>query len=234
VGNEAAALNGRATAIGNEAQAGGARSTALGNQAISRGRASVAVGNNAQTGVPGVGARNAIAVGNNTNAQADGSVAIGADSDDNGAVATQENQFVLGTANHTYTAPGITSDLSRARQSGPLELVTTDAAGNLASDGGEIFRDLGKHGAGIAIATALENPDLVANETFGLAANFGFFEGNTAFAVSAMGVLGHNFMGGGERWALSGGVGFSLNDENYGRQSTDRTVAGRAGVQVSW
>jgi hypothetical protein len=41
-------------------------------------------------------------------------------------------------------------------------------------------------------------------------------------------------MGGGERWALSGGVGFSLNEKDYGGHSTDRTVGGRAGVQVSW
>jgi hypothetical protein len=182
-----------------------------------------------------------VAIGRNTNAQAAGSVAIGADStaDPNipgsgGAVASLQNQFVLGTANHTYTAPGITSDLSRARQSGPLEVATTDAAGNLASDGGQIFSQLGKQSAGIAIATALENPDLVANETFGLAANLGFFEGNTAIAVSAMGVLGRNFMGGGERWAVSGGVGVSLNEKDFGGQSTDRTVAGRAGVQVTW
>jgi hypothetical protein len=179
-----------------------------------------------------------VAIGRNTNAQAAGSVAIGTDSTDdpntNGAVATLENEFVLGTANHTYTARGITSDASLARQDGPLELVTTDAEGHLASDGGEIFNRLGEHGAGIAIAMAVENPDLVANETFGLSANVGFFEGNTALGIAAMGVLGHDFMGGGERWALSGGVGFSLNEKDYGGHSTDRTVGGRAGVQVSW
>jgi hypothetical protein len=141
---------------------------------------------------------------------------------------------VLGTANHTYTAPGITSAESRNRQSGPLEVATTDSSGHLATDGGQIFRELGEQGAGIAIAMALENPDLVGNETFGLAANLGFFEGNTALGVALMGVLGHNFVGGGERWAVSGGVGVSLNENEFGGQSVDRTVAGRAGVQVSW
>ncbi len=243
IGGRAEARNGRATAIGADALATGGRTTAIGNQARASGSGSVAVGDNAQTGFPiqNGGVPNAVAVGRNTKALAAGSVAIGADStatsadpNSGGAVARLENEFVLGTVNHTYTAPGITSDLSRERQSGPLELVTTDADGHVASDGGQIFRDLGKQGAGIAIATALENPDLVGNETFGLAANMGSFDGNTAIAVSAMGVLGRDFLGSGERWAVSGGVGVSLNEKDYGGQNTDRAVAGRAGVQVTW
>jgi hypothetical protein len=234
LGSESQALNGRATAVGNEAIAGGARSVAIGNEAIARGTGSVAIGDNAETGTTGVGVPNATAVGRNTAAQATGSVAIGADSGGNGAVASLQNEFVLGTANHTYTAGGITSGVSRDRQSGPLEVVTTDSQGHLASDGGEIFSKLGEHGAGIAIAVAMENPDLVGAETFGLAANIGFFDGNTALALSAMGVIGHNFMGGNERWAVSGGVGVSLNENEFGGQDADRTVAGRAGIQVSW
>lgn len=34
--------------------------------------------------------------------------------------------------------------------------------------------------------------------------------------------------------ALADRIGVSLNENNFGGQSTDRTVAGRAGVQVSW
>ena len=253
VGNEAVAGGVRSTALGTQAEAQGDFSTAVGESSIAggpnsvavgtlsraRGGGAVAIGDGAQTGNDGGGgpvtiAPNAVAIGRNTQAEATGSVAIGTDSDGAGAFAGQENEFVLGTANHTYTAPGITEPESRARQSGPLELVTTDEDGHLASDGGEIFNRLGEHGAGIAIAMAVENPDLVANETFGLSANVGFFEGNTALGIAAMGVLGHDFMGGGERWALSGGVGFSLNEKDYGGHSTDRTVGGRAGVQVSW
>jgi trimeric autotransporter adhesin len=149
-------------------------------------------------------------------------------------VSDQRNEFVLGTANHTYTAPGITSDLSRERQSGPLEVVTSDSQGHLASDGGLLFNKLGEYGAGIAIAMSLENPDLVANERFGIAANLGFFDGNVALGVSMMGVLGHDFAGYGERWALSGGVGVTLDSGSYGGHDSNNTVAGRAGVQVSW
>ena len=134
----------------------------------------------------------------------------------------------------TYTMRGIASEKSRSFQNGPLEIATTDAAGNLASDGGQIFNKLSEQGAGIALAVAMENPDLVANETFGLAANIGFFEGNSALALSGIGVLGYDFVGGDDRWVISGGVGVSLNEKDYGGHKADRTVAGRAGIQVSW
>ncbi|WP_088342994.1 MULTISPECIES: hypothetical protein [Rhodomicrobium] len=217
-----------ASGFGSEVAAFTQGGTAYGAFSRTSGNAATAIGAGSEAG------ENATALGAGTSANANGSVAVGRDSSGNGAVASKENEFVLGTANHTYTAPGITSDLSRERQTGPLEVVTTDSNGHLASDGGQIFRELGEQGAGIAIATALENPDLVGNETFGLAANVGFFEGNSALAVAAMGVIGQNFMGGNERWAISGGVGVSLNENNYGGHQTDRTVAGRAGVQVSW
>src|SRR5690606_34691961 len=102
---------------------------------------------------------NATAVGTNASAAPKGSAAFGAN-----AVATMSNQQVFGTKANTYTTPGITSGLSRSRQSGPLEVVTSDAHGNLATDGGEIYKKLDEAEAGIAIAIAMENPDLVAGE----------------------------------------------------------------------
>lgn len=47
--------------------------------------------------------------------------------------------MMFGTASNTYTMPGIISDASRAAQTGPLELVTSDANGNLATDGGSLL-----------------------------------------------------------------------------------------------
>ena len=41
--------------------------------------------------------------------------------------------MVFGTASNTYTAPGITSSASKAAQSGPTQIVTADAGGNLAT-----------------------------------------------------------------------------------------------------
>jgi len=202
-------------AIGTGSLATGNHGIAIGTQSRARGGNSMALGHGTATNGPG-------------------GVAIGADSQGNGAQSLRENHFVLGTQNHTYSAPGITSDESRSFQQGPLQVLTTDAAGNLASDGGLLFEELSKMGGGVAIAMALENPDLVGNERFGLAGNVAFWEDNVALGFTAMGVLGHNFLGTGERWALSGGVGFTVQEESYGGRKSQSSVGGRAGLQVTW
>lgn len=61
--------------------------------------------------------------------------------------------MALMASTQTYTTPGITSNESRNRQSGPLQLVTTDANGNLAADNGDTFRAIAKLQAGVALAT---------------------------------------------------------------------------------
>ena len=128
-----------------------------------------------------------------------------------------------------YTTPGITSVASKAAQAGPLEVVTTDANGNLASDGGEIFKRLDETESGIALAISMENPDLIAGETFGIAFNAGFYEGAEAVSLSAQGVLGHNVFTPGDRVAISGGVGVGIDN---GRGDT--TVGGRVGAQITF
>jgi trimeric autotransporter adhesin len=60
-----------------------------------------------------------VAIGGQAVAIADGGVAIGY-----GARATRANQFVFGTANSTYSIPGIMSPASRAAMSGPVQIVT--------------------------------------------------------------------------------------------------------------
>jgi trimeric autotransporter adhesin len=72
---------------------------------------------------------NSAAVGVNANATFANSAAFGT-----GATVTRVNQQVFGTALSTYTAPGITSGASLATQSGPLQIVTSDAGGNLATN----------------------------------------------------------------------------------------------------
>jgi len=49
-----------------------------------------------------------------------------------GATVTRANQVVVGTASNTYTLPGITSAASKAAQTGPTHVVTSDAFGDLA------------------------------------------------------------------------------------------------------
>jgi trimeric autotransporter adhesin len=102
-------------AIGGSANANSLTNTAGGNVAIG-------LNSNATGG-------QTTAVGSNASATLANSAAFG-----NGAVATRANQQMFGTASNTYTMAGITSAASAAAQKGPVQVVTSDAGGNLASD----------------------------------------------------------------------------------------------------
>jgi hypothetical protein len=132
-------------------EASGDYAVSIGFDATADSTSSIAVGDSSTIGADSMYAS---AYGANTSVGPDapGAVAIGTDSDGHGAAAALPNQYVMGTVNHTYTAPGITSATSKARQSGPLEVVTSDASGNLATDGGQIFATLDDHGARIGQA----------------------------------------------------------------------------------
>jgi len=73
------------------------------------------------------------------------SVALGAN-----AATTRDNQIVLGTVNETITAPGLPSASSLAAQGAIHGIVTTDANGNLASDGGALQASLDTNTSNIA------------------------------------------------------------------------------------
>jgi len=199
------------TAIGDRANASGdgTQNTAVGAFSTATGMDSTAVGTNASA----------------THAY---SAAFGHD-----ATTTRANQQVFGTANNTYTMPGITSDASRSAQSGPLEVVTSDGAGNLATDGGELFKNDSRNEAGVAAAMALQNPDLRGDMTFAVAANVGFFEDSTALGFTALGQVGENMLGMGERIAVGGGVSFSVDEPSFGGRTED-AVGGRVGVEMGW
>jgi hypothetical protein len=107
--------------------------------------------------------------------------------------------------------------------------VTSDADGNLATDGGDIFERLDEAEAGIALAISMENPDLIAGEKFGLAMNVGFYEGAEALSLSAQGVMGYNVFTEGDRVTFSGGVGVGFEN---GRGN--EVVGGRVGAQITW
>ena len=185
---------------------------------------STVVGNQAQGN-----ASNTTVVGQGASANANGAAAYG-----QGAVANLSNEQVFGTTANTYTTPGITSGLSASRQSGPLDIVTTDAAGHLASDGGSVFNALSKLEAGVAIAMSQQNPDLVASENFGIAMNAGFFDQSQALGFSAEAVAARNLFGFHDRLAFSGGVGFSLNEPTFGNRTADTQVGGHVGAQLTW
>ncbi|MEO8493925.1 MAG: hypothetical protein ABI614_02565 [Planctomycetota bacterium] len=112
--------------------------------------------------------------------------------------------MVCGTATNTYTAPGITSAASKATQTGPLEIVTSDADGNLASQTSAglglattadtmmlqqgIDRNsqgIDRNTSGVAMAMAMSGiPNtLPADATYGISANWGTFGGENAMAI---------------------------------------------------
>jgi hypothetical protein len=96
---------------------------------------------------------------------------------------------VIGTGSETTTIPGISSDLSQFRQIGLTGVVTTDQFGDLASDGGALYKQTAGIKAGAAVAMALSDPVLTENQRFGLKASVGGFDGATAFGISAAGVV---------------------------------------------
>jgi len=171
---------------------------------------------------------NSTAVGPSATATADGSAAFGY-----GAVALLADQQVFGTSSNTYVWPGITSSLSRSRQSGPLELMTTDSAGNLGSDQGDTFTTIARLQAGVAIALAAEAPSLTSSEDFGLRVGWGNFQGDAnAAAVSAIGVICRSCLALGDRVAIDASIGAGWSDNKT--YSSGNVVGGRAGIQWSW
>jgi hypothetical protein len=230
---------------GNGFSSGAQGNVVMGNEAGNNitGSNNVAIGEGAGNGL----GNDDTAIGANATVTADHSTALGAD-----AVATQDHQMVFGTKNDTYTAPGITSGLSQSRQSGPLEIVTSDKDGNLATDNGAVFNQLNSLGngidkarSGVALAIAMVGPDLVNNERFGVSASWGNFDGENAFGMGFEGVLWQNFLTTGGRFAVTGGFGVGFVDDNNNGfnhssngssngSSDDNVWGGRVGGQWTW
>ena len=136
---------------------------------------------------------------------------------------------------------------SRAAQSGPVQVVTTDANGNLASDGGAVFnninilnsnvnilnsqmarinqnldqlnRDVKRLDGGVAMAMALGGVYLPEHQRFAIHTNVGFYNGAQALAVQAVARINRTF-------TANGGVAYDLNG-NGG-------VGGRVGLSAGW
>jgi len=208
-----AQASGGGTAVGDLAQAN------VGNSAAAFGKGAQADGNRS------------VAIGANSTAAFDNSAAFGAN-----ATTVRTGQQVFGTENNTYTMPGITSDKSRRAQSGLLQLPTTDGTGNLAADGGAVFKGLARVQAGVAVALAIETPELGSGERFGMRIGWGTFDSYdssaNAFGASAIGVLGKSVFFKGDRLALDAGVGWGYSEFMDYKQNG--VVAGRAGMQLTW
>ena len=75
------------------------------------------------------------------------------------------------------------------------------------------------------MSMAMQNPDFVAGEQFGMTFNFGNFDGAGAIGVGMAGVLNDDFDGKGGRMTLGGSLGYGLESNEIGT---------RVGIQVTW
>jgi hypothetical protein len=177
---------------------------------------------------------NGIAIGNNVSVAGANGVAIGSGS----------NANFSGTAGNTYTMAGLTSAASRAAQSGPQQIVTSDAGGNLATstlaglglassaDIGAINSQLtainnrlndldtrtSRAYTGIAMAYATAGvPTLLPSEKFAATMNYGTFLGGNGLAINGAFRVSSK--------QLSGGVAYGLEGNAAG---------GRVGLRVGW
>ena len=152
---------------------------------------------------------------------------------------------MFGAATNTYTAPGITSAASKAEQTGPTQIVTSDAGGNLATSTlaglglatntdiaainsqldsmngriNDLYTRSNKAYAGVAMAFAMADvPTVMPGEHLAMTMNYGTFEGESGLAVNAAYRLANNVQ-------LAGGIGYGPNEG---------IVGGRVGLRVAW
>lgn len=233
-GTGAAALGQGSSASGNSSLAAGVGATAGGTSAIAVGQSAAATGTNALAagGNARASGTSAVAVGAGSSAAFAGSAAFGPS-----AATTRNNQVVLGSAGATISMPGITSADSRAAQQGSLALVTTDAMGNLGTDGGALGSRIMLNSQGVALGIAMENPDLVDGEHGGFAFNWGRFNGVSAFSLSGAAVLKNELFGGGKpgRISISAAVAVaSAENDPVIRRRQKASVATRVGGQITF
>jgi trimeric autotransporter adhesin len=154
-------------------------------------------------------------------------------------------QFAINLKTGSQTGPAFPSTLWKSKRTtcSDKQLCSHGAGGNLATDGGDTFKELEIFGrrldnhdkridenqSGVALAISIENPDLVGSERFGVAMNYGNFEGASALSWSAMGVLGYDVLSPGDRIAISGGFGVGLQEG-----AGDDVWGGRVGAQWTW
>jgi trimeric autotransporter adhesin len=103
--------------------------------------------------------------------------------------------------------------------------VGTPIAATDATNKAYVDKGLNKAYDGTAIALAISQPVFLPGQTFAMRAGWGDYQGQSAFGVSAAGVIAHNTFGYGSTVSLDGGIGVGTNSNS---------VAGKAGVTVGF
>ena len=102
--------------------------------------------------------------------------------------------------------------------------VGTPIFGTDAANKAYVDRGLNKAYEGTAIALAISQPIIGPNQTFAIRAGWGDYESQSAFGLSAAGIIGRDWFWGGSTVAIDGGVGLGTNN----------SVAGKAGITLAF
>ena len=217
-----------AMAVGFLSQAFGGDSTALGNYAlIGNYNDSTTVFNGATAigAASQVGASNATTIGARSTATGANSVAIGY-----GSVANQANTVSVGTVGGERRIVNVAAGTAATDAVNVSQLTTATAAINssiiglqgdvdiLYSQNRRQDRLIDKANEGVAMALAMESPNIPANSTFALSGGIGGFQGRNALATAVSAAIGENA-------TVSAGLGYGLNTGEVGY---------RAGFQVAF
>jgi hypothetical protein len=224
LGNDNIATGEGAVALGDNNSAVGLGAVALGNNSAAASAGAVAIGNLALAN-----GTNGVAIGNGaSNASFANSVAIG-----NGTVNTAANQVSVGGRTIGGVANGVA--LTDAVNVGQLNAATAGIGTSIAAINSSILglqgdvatlyndnrhqdRMIGKANEGVAMALAMESPNVPAGSTFALTGGIGGFQGKHSLATAISAAVG-------EKATVSAGVGYGLNTGEVGY---------RAGFQVAF
>lgn len=203
IGNNAQATADYATAVGYYATATGLRSTAIGEYSRATSNDSVAIGYHANTAT----FTNSVALGASTTVTANNQVNVGGRTI-GGVAAGVAPTDAVNVAQLNAATAGIGSSLVG---------IEADIA-DLYADNRHQDRQIGKANEGVAMALAMESPNIPAGSHFALSGGIGGYQGKHSLATAVSAALG-------EKATVSAGLGYGLNSGEVGY---------RAGFQVAF
>ena len=111
--------------------------------------------------------------------------------------------------------------------------MTTDAGGNVAADGGDVFKKLARLSAGVAMSMAMQTPVMAASSNFAIRAGYGNYDGvASAYGLSAVGVLCRDCFIGSDRVSID--ISAATGSSSYYSQDSGYISAVRVGAQLEW
>jgi hypothetical protein len=190
VGNQAQATGVASTALGNLANASGDNSTALGNGALASGINSTAVGKGAST----AGFANSVALGAGTVNTAANQVNVG-------------GRTIGGVANGVLATDAVNMSQLNAALGGIAALQGSVAG--LISDNRVQDRNIDKANEGVAMALALDSPQVPAGAHFAISGGIGGYQKQHALASAISAAIN-------EMTTVSAGFGYGLDSGEVG------------------